>query len=146
MVVDTNSEMTVAVTAGSNILLLAPATGPLVQPTQTPENEAELCCWVNDNSAAPATQFWSFARAGHYILVIERVDIAGAAFVQADTVCTALKNTTVTEVFTQQLGGTADHPTTWVFHIDVAVAAGSVTLTNANGVNDVGRFILTLGQ
>jgi len=142
------SEMTVSASSGSNILLLAPATGPLVKPTQTPANEAELMCWINDSSGTPALQYISFARAGHYLLQILRSDVGGAAaaFVEGDTVCLALTDTIVTSVFGSGAGGATDFVRPWYFHIEVTVASGAVTLQNFNAVADSGTMIISLTE
>jgi len=135
------SSMTISSSTGSNIILLGPASGPLVQPTQTPAESAELMAWMNDSSGNTRLQYLSFARAGHYELDVIRVDIGGSAFVVADTVIAALSSTTVTTTFWPY--GATDFFGIWRAHVVVSVAGGSITIANANAVADSGAFTLT---
>jgi len=143
---DSASQMSIGVAAGANILLLSPAAGPLVKPTLTPQDDAELCAWLNDSSATDTVQYMSFARSGHYMLEITRGEAGGAAFVETDTVIASMKSTSVSVSFSAAApsAGMTDHTASWYAHIDVTVAGGSVTITNAHAASDAGRFTLTL--
>ncbi len=136
------SAMTIAVTPGSNIMLLAPAAGPLTKPTLNPVDESELCAWMNDNSGAATEQFLSFARAGNYALSIVAADAGGAPYEDADTVCTAHTDTVITDRFFNDMSSATDQGATWIWQIEVTSANGSVTLNDAGGVTDSKFFTI----
>jgi hypothetical protein len=129
---DPISQMTISTTAGANILLLQPASGPLVKPDLSPEDTNEICAWLNDSSGIGTQTFLSFARAGTYVMTVDFSSVAGSDFVAADFTTSAHSNATVNTIFRGIVVGATDNAATWVSHINVTEASGSIVLNNGH--------------
>lgn len=138
-----DSSMTFGAAAGSNVLLLAPSSGPHVRPALNPDDENSLFAWMSDNSGNTTQQFISFSEAGSYMIIMERADTGPFAdYVEAGFTLTNSNNCVISEPTWQYLniGGppvnATDKSATWSWRIEAQQADATVVLDRNDGRAD----------
>ncbi len=126
---DPNSELTVGIAAGSNVLLVGEGNGPAVKPTLTPADENVLFGWINQNSTDNKIMYVSFARAGNYLINV-RQWVTGGPTPAGNVTAAALQDSTV-ELAENWSPGATDSARLWSIKVVAQQAGAVITVTNA---------------
>lgn len=132
---DPDSSLTFGSAAGSNVLLLAPSSGPHVHPTLNPDDENELFAWMSDNSGDLTQQYLSFSEAGAYMVTMERGDVNAGDYTQTGFLISNSNNCEITEPTFLAINtgeGASDKAASWSWRIEVKQADGAVILDRAD--------------
>jgi hypothetical protein len=124
-------------TVDDDILLLSPASGPLIRPSLTPEQDNKLVAWMNDSTVNPLQQYVTFSRAGKYQISI--VLIRGSSGVDpgagAVTAYPSSNSQMDVEMFSSLLAGFSR---LYIINVTTKVSNAAVVLGNfAPGNTDI---------